>query len=153
MQGLWFTPDERALAALESHWGAFLPPGATLLRCSWLGDAFVATPAGPVYWLNTGTAECTQIAESVAEFEQALAMPSSDSWLLPALLQALRAEGKSAAEGECYTYAILPIFAEGKYEPWNFRPVPAWEHFEVTASLHHQVTDLPDGTRVRVVIK
>ena len=153
MQGLWFMPDERALEALESHWGASLPPGATLLRCSWLGDAFVVVPAGPVHWLNTGTAECTRIADSVAEFEHALATPAAKSWLLPALLQALQAEGKSAAKGECFTYAILPIFAEGKYEPWNFRAVPAWEHFEVTASLHRQVAHLPEGARVRVVIE
>ena len=152
MHDHWIQLDARGQAALETHWRHRFPPGATLLGCSAFGDPFLVAAAGEVHWLNTGTAECTRVAGSLAEFEAALQRQPA-SWLLPRLAAALEAEGKFLADGECFTYAILPVFAEGKYEPWNFRPVPAWQHFEVTAQVHGQLEGMPDGTKVRLRVE
>jgi hypothetical protein len=151
----WINLDARGEAALVTRWEHRIPPHARILRCTAFGDAFLESPDGGVHWLNTGTAECMQVAVSRLAFEQAIAEEGEApaSWLLPTLVDALEAEGKVLADGQCYTYAILPIFAEGKFEPWNFRPVPAWEHFEVTADLHRQLEGMPDRSRVRLRIE
>jgi hypothetical protein len=152
MQEPWIRLDEMGKSALSSHWDWALPAGARLLGCSRFGDAFLVAPNGTVHWLNTGTAEVCQVAASLDDFEKALASEASDLWFLPALVRELEASGKTLAEGECYGYAILPVFAEGKYEPWNFKPMPAGQHFEATASLHRQIAGLPDGARVRLAV-
>ena len=146
---LVFTPSSEALHELRTSWAWLLPADSEPVLFSILGDVFFRTDA--VYWLNTGTASITRVAETVEEFEAALPV-HGDDWFLPPLVQALHDQGKVPAAGECYTYAILPIFAEGKYEPWNFKPVPAAEHFAATAQAHRQVAELPEGAQVQLQV-
>jgi hypothetical protein len=124
-----------------------------VLFCNCFGDPFVIDEGGAVHWLDTGTATLTRVADSLPAFEASLAGEAARDWLLPDLVQALQGEGKSLGRDQCYTYAILPVFAEGKYETWNFKPVPLREHFEVTAELHRSIAPLADGTRVRLAIE
>ena len=146
---LTFTPSSEALHSLRSSWSWLLPLDAAPLLFSIFGDVFYQGCDGEVNWLNTGTAEITRVAGSSEEFKLILA-GECDEWFLPGLVEALHREGKVPAAGECYTYAILPIFTEGKLEPWNFKPVPASEHFQLTASIHQQVAALPDGQKVSI---
>lgn len=151
--GLTFTPDRAALEALRSDWGPMLPDPFAPLLFSVLGDVFFSDAAGKVFWLNTGTAEVVSVAASVGEFQRLLGTDRANEWFLPDLVEALHVAGKIPAAGECYTYAILPIFAEGKYEEWNFAPVPGHEHFSATAHQHEQLASLPDGTRVEISVQ
>ncbi|WP_419555327.1 hypothetical protein [Sphingobium yanoikuyae] len=48
-------------------------------------------------------------------------------------------------EGQCFTYVIPPVFAEGKYEVGNFAAVPMKEHFGLSSDLHRQMASLPEG--------
>ena len=47
---------------------------------------------------------------------------------------------------------MLPIFQEATYTVDNVVPLGMQEHFEVTADLHRQIADLPDGAQVRIEI-
>jgi hypothetical protein len=117
------------------------------------GDVFYQSPDAAVYWLNTGTADTQCVASDRAEFEAKLQSEESVDWLLPDLIEALEAEGKDRAPDHCYTYAILPIFAEGEFETWNFKPVPVSQHFGLTAQIHRQIAELPDGAQVEISIE
>lgn len=130
-----------------------LPVDFQPLLLSIFGDLFFSEDNGEVFWLNTGTAEVTAVAASVDEFQRLLETDQATDWFLPDLVEALHQAGKIPAAGECYTYAILPIFAEGAFEVWNFAPVPTHEHFAVTAQIHRKIADLPDGARVRISVE
>jgi hypothetical protein len=62
------------------------------------------------------------------------------------------AAGLTLRENQCYGYETPPIFREGKYEVENIFPISLAEHDSVLADMHGQIKDLPDGSRVRVVV-
>jgi hypothetical protein len=146
------TPDKDAIDALATSWSWCIGDAFTPLLFTALGDMFYEADEGGVYWLNTGTAEVERVADNVEAFNELLREEIADEWLLPPLIEALIEAGKVCAEGECYTYVTLPVFAEGEYTVENFNPVPAREHFELTGSVLQQLQDVPDGTNVNIDI-
>ena len=147
---LAFLPSDAALEELSEAWSWLLPEPVEPVTASALGDVFFQKGSEAVYWLNTGTAEITRIAESRAAFMELLKTEKADEWFMPGLIQELLNAGKHLKPDHCYTYAVLPIFKEGKYEVSNLNPVPAREHFGLTGTLHRQVNNLPDGAQVQV---
>ncbi|GAA0916721.1 DUF1851 domain-containing protein [Luteibacter anthropi] len=144
------TPDKAAIDALAESWRWRIGDAFTPLLFTALGDMFYEADEGGVYWLNTGTAEVEQVADDVEQFNALLREEVAEEWLLPPLVEALIEAGKPCAEGECYTYVTLPIFAEGEYSVENLNPVSALEHFELTGSILQQLQDVPDGTKVNI---
>ena len=145
---LSFLPSEEALSSLRNSWRWFLPEPFEPVMASTLGDVFFQQGTAEVYWLNTGTAEITRVANSRAEFLEMLGSEKADEWFLPHLIEELMAAGKFLKLDHCYTYVALPIFQEGKYEVSNLNPVPAAEHFDLTGKIHRQIRELPDGATV-----
>jgi len=146
---LTFEPTDDAIEQLAEAWAWRLKVPFRPVLFSTLGDMFFARDDGAVWWLNTGTAELTRVADSIEHFHERLATDVADEWFLPALIEKLQLAGKMREAGECYTYDTLPIFAEGKYEVDNLNPVSAAEHFELTGHIHRQIAELPDGAKVR----
>jgi hypothetical protein len=115
------------------------------------GDVFLKRP-DDVAWLNTGTGELTSVAKDEDEFRELLRGFARSDWFLPVLVASLHELGKRPGPGECFTYAIYPVFAEGQYVPENFTPVPPASHFGLSGDLHRQIQDLEDGAKVRVTV-
>jgi Domain of unknown function (DUF1851) len=149
---LSFLPSDEALAELYEAWAWFLPQPFEPVVVSTLGDIFFQQGTEAVFWLNTGTAEITQVAESRPHFLELLKGEDYDNWFLPNLIGKLKEAGKQLKPDYCYTYVTLPIFNEGTFEVSNLNPVPASEHFGVTGSLHHQLQGLPDGARIKLTV-
>ncbi|MET0935052.1 MAG: T6SS immunity protein Tdi1 domain-containing protein [Luteibacter sp.] len=147
------TPDKEAIDALAESWNWQLGNAFTPLLFTAFGDMFFEADAGGIFWLNTGTGDVERVAESVPGFNNLLREDVADDWLLPGLVEALIEAGKVRAEGECYTFVTLPIFAEGEYTVENLNPVPAKEHFQLTGAILEQIDDLPDGADVNFDVK
>ena len=145
---LTFEPTDDAIEQLAEAWAWRLRVPFRPVLFSTLGDMFFARDDGAVWWLNTGTAELTRVADSVDDFHEKLGGEIASEWLMPALVEQLHAAGKVPEPGECYTYVTLPVFAEGKYEVDNLNPVPAGEHFAVTGHILHEIAELPDGAKI-----
>jgi hypothetical protein len=149
---LSFLPSDDALAELYTAWKWFLPKTFKPIMTSTLGDVFFQHDGDAVFWLNTGTAEVTQLASSRAEFLELLKTDKADEWFMPGLVEELMAAGKILKPDHCYTYVILPIFKDGKYDVSNLNPVPAKEHFGATGTLHQQIREMPDDAKVKIEI-
>jgi len=147
---LTFTPDTEAVLTLRASWAWLLDKPYKPVLFSVLGDAFIQLESGVIQWLNTGTGEVEQIAQSWEQFRELLGTERANEWFLPALVEQLHAVGKVPAPGECYTYVTLPVFEEGKYEVPNLNPVPAKEHFALTGHVHHEIQSLPSGAKVKI---
>jgi hypothetical protein len=115
------------------------------------GDVFLRK-GGSVSWLNTGTGELSEVASSDDAFRDALSSGQVDDWFMPALVAALYRAGKRPGEGQCFSYTIFPIFAEGRYDADNIWVAPTKEHFGLSGDLHRQISALPDGGKVQMVI-
>ena len=148
---LTFTPNDEAIATLEKSWGSVIGEPFTPLLFSILGDMYYESNNG-VYWLNTGAGGTSRVADSSEEFQSLLGTELIDEWFLPPLVEQLYAAGKIPGPGCCYTPAILPVFAEGKYTVANLSPVSGKEHFALTAEVHSQIRPLADGTKVKLVL-
>jgi hypothetical protein len=147
---LTFTPDDEAVQELAAAWDWLIQEPFTPVLFSTLGDIFYRTQSDTVHWLNTGTGEISAVADSTEHFRERLGTEIADEWFMPALVEDLHAAGKIPGPGCCYTFTILPVFAEGRYEVTNLNPVPAKEHFALTGHMHRQIKSLPDGAQVRV---
>ncbi len=136
---LTFTPSEETVQQLAESWGWLIREPFVPVLFSVLGDVFIEPDSGGIWWLNTGTAEVTRVADTLDEFRERLGTEAADEWFMPVLVEALHAAGKAPEAGECYTYVTLPIFAEGKYEVGNLNPVPAGEHFALTGRILQEI--------------
>jgi hypothetical protein len=149
-QDLICLPDGEAVAALRKSWNWLLPEPWEPLLFSALGDVFLKQSSEEIFWLNCGTAELSRVAGNSGEFEAILGTAVADNWFMPDLIKELRFEGKIPSTGQCYTYAIFPIFSEGKYEAGNLNVVPCREHFNLSGCLHFQTARLADGQKVQI---
>ena len=146
-------PEDLALVALRSAWRWMIGDAWTPLLFSAIGDVFFEVPAGSVWWLSTATGSLEQVSDSQAEFRELLGTEKADEWFLPGLVDALRDQGKILRPDQCYTYTILPVFAEGSFSAGNMNPVSAAEHFALSGHVHEGIRQLPDRSNVRVTIK
>ncbi len=145
-----FTPSDESVQQLVESWGWLIREPFVPLLFSTLGDVFFQPDSGGVWWLNTGTAEVTRVADSAPQFRQLLETEAVDEWFMPGLIEQLHAAGKIPGAGECYTYVTLPIFAEGKYDVENLNPVPAHEHFSITGRILCEIKSLHSGAKVKL---
>ena len=144
------TPNQDAIERLAEAWAWLLKEPFRPVLFSVMGDMFFEPDSGGIWWLNTGTAEITRVADSIEHFHEQLRTELADEWLMPALVEQLHEAGKTPEPGECYTYVTLPVFAEGKYEVDNLNPVPAGEHFSMTGRILHEIDELPEGSKVKL---
>lgn len=130
------TPSDESVQQLATSWGWLIREPFVPVLFTALGDMFFQPDSGGIWWLNTGTAEVTRVADSVEQFRELLGTEVIDEWFMPGLIAQLHAAGKVPEKGECYTYVTLPIFEEGGYEVGNLNPVAADEHFMLTGDIH-----------------
>ena len=149
---LTFTPNEDAIDQLAASWAWLLKDPYSPVLFSVLGDVFFARDAGDVWWLNTGTAQVSRVADSIEHFDELLDTDIVEEWFMPLLVEHLHLAGKVPEPGECYTYVSLPIFPEGTYDAGNLNPVPAREHFAMTGHIHREIRDLPNGGKVKLTL-
>ena len=149
-----FEPGPALAAEIAAAWQWLMPGRWTPFLCSMIGGIFAEDEDGSVYWLESGTGLVERIAADREAFETVVKSDpdSVDEWFLPPLVERLHEAGKRPGPGECYFFTILPVFAEGKYEVGNMDIVPVREQFVGAASLHEQLSRVPDGGKVRIKI-
>ena len=149
---LTFTPSEEAVQRLAEAWRWKLNESYVPVLFSSLGDMFFQPEAGGVWWLNTGTADISKVADSVEQFREFLGSSLADEWFMPSLIEELILAGKILQAGQCYSYVFLPVFIEGKYEVGNLNPVSASEHFSITGHILSEIESLSPGDKVEIKI-
>jgi hypothetical protein len=96
--------------------------------------------------LERGAASISQIAASEEQFWREI-KDDADGWQLRPLVDACRALGKLLGSGQCYAFTTPPLLG-GDYVTDNIWVAPWSEWFSLTADLHQQTKDLPNGAPV-----
>jgi hypothetical protein len=154
-----FVPDEQVVAETIAAWKWLIPDPWKMLVCSMFGGIFFERHSGGVFWLECPTADIVRVANSAAEFHAYLGGPRDndwakqvEEWFLIDLVGRLHGAGKVPGPGQCYGLTILPVFEGGKYSAENVFVLPAREWLTLTASMHEQLREVPDGSQIRIKI-
>ena len=131
---------------------AWLLPGRefTLWLMNRFGDLFIVMDSGSVHLLHVCDGSAEKVAESREDFCRLVDEDNNgNDWFMIPFIDKLVAAGKLLKEGRCYSFVLPPVLG-GEYTVENTCDLNVEEHFSVYASIHHQIKDLPDGTRVRL---
>ena len=140
-------------AGLLSDWVPPLPPSFTVWMVNLFGDVFAVYNDGSVHMLDLGTGALERVADNREHFcDLADRDDNASDWLMIPLVDACRAAGLVLSSAQCYGFKIPPLLS-GKYEVDNVAPRDLAEYFASMADLVRQTKELPDGTKVEIVIK
>ena len=145
-----FLPDEVTTADL-SVWSDLLPDQPRLIGASLFADLFLADGKGAIHMLEASAASIRRIAGSEVEFRQRC-IEDEDGWLLRPLVERCVSAGKVPAATQCYAFTTLPLFG-GKYEVDNIWLCSWAEWIRYTAVVYSQTKDLPDGSKVKIIVQ
>ncbi|MDN3650083.1 DUF1851 domain-containing protein [Reinekea marina] len=113
-----------------------------------VGDAFLQSETGEIFWLITGSAEFEKVADSYEEFQGKLQDNELiHEWFLVPVVAQLKEQGATLEQGKLFGFKQLPVLG-GKYEPDNFELTDIEVHFAMSGQMNLQIKDLPDGTKV-----
>ncbi len=112
------------------------------------GDWFLASPDGQVYYLDLIEGTCSQIANSISEFERMmLELDKLDSWFMLAFCDALYNAGYVPNEDQCFGFKIPPKLGApidlSNMEVANLMAYQVWMS---------EVAKIPQGTQVDAVL-
>jgi hypothetical protein len=133
-------------------WAPPLPVEFTVWLVNRIGDVFVVFDDGSVHMLDVGAGLLTRCASSRDEFAELLDVGDhADRWLMIPVIDRCRAAGMALAANQCYGFKVPPMLGGG-YDSDNLEPTDVQVHYGLLADIFRQTKDLPDGTRVRVVV-
>jgi hypothetical protein len=139
---------------LLADWSWLLPDDEfTVWLMNRYGDLFIVLEDETVHMLDVGNGSFEQVAESRDDFCLKIDQGTNlNTWLMVPLVDRLVETGKLLQPDRCYSFIIPPILGGG-YTVANTATLNVKEHYGVYASIHNQIKDQPDGTRVRLRVK
>jgi Domain of unknown function (DUF1851) len=111
---------------------------------------FITLPDGSIHMLEVGSGELSRVADSRDDACAKIDEPGvAEEWLMIPVVDQLIASECVLCPGQCYSYKMLPVLG-GSYAPEGRALLPIREHFGAWGSLHHQISDLPDGAQIEI---
>ena len=133
----------------------WLLPGKefTLWLMNRFGELFIVMDSGSVHLLHVCDGSVEKVAESRDDFCRLVDEDNNaNDWFMIPFIDKLVAAGKLLKEGRCYSFVLPPVLG-GEYTVENTSDLNVEEHFSVYSSIHHQIKDLPDGSRVQLKVE
>jgi hypothetical protein len=154
-----FKLDAETTREASETWKWQIGEPSRFLLSSMFGGLFLEKRSGGVFWLECATGFIERVADDAEAFDRLLGGERDtswservDEWFLPAFVEELHEAGKKPGPDQCYGLTILPIFEGGRYVVENVFVTPRREWIGYTGSLHRQIQDLSDNTKVRIVV-
>lgn len=133
---------------------------AQVFRVTVFGDVFTQTPAGRIYWLDTGTGNYVEVAKNAEQWADRLKTHGFE-WFHWQTFSELRDLKVELAPGKVFSWQKFPMYG-GQETAANVDWVPTWAHLTASGrsarSLHDRAAGRPepkaeeDTTRYNVVI-
>jgi hypothetical protein len=131
---------------LLSDWRWLVPESLRPFSLTMFGDWFFEDSAGRVIFLDTVAAELSEIAPSRRAFLAERAKQENlDQWFMADLAMLCWERGLQPGPGQCLSFKIPPVLS-GPLEVDNIEVCDLMVHESITAQIHRQTKDLPEGT-------
>ena len=138
---------------LLADWSGMLPSSFTVWLVNRFGDVFVVFEDGSIHMLDVGIGAIKRVADDRDHFATLLDTgDNANNWFMIPLVDKCVAAGLYVGHDQCYGYKIPPILGAA-YTVENTFPIDLSEHFSFLADIHRQIKNLPDGTKVKIVVK
>jgi hypothetical protein len=135
-----------------SGWRWLVDGEPTPVLVTALGDVFVRTSSGEIWFLDTYRGLYELAARDDIAWRIALQDSSRrDEWFFPGLVASLRERDLCLVSGQCYSPVLAPVVG-GSMDPDNFECSPWLLHISLAGQLHEQSRTLPEGTPVKAFV-
>jgi hypothetical protein len=150
--GKWLNVDDLEVERLLSEWRWLCPAKMSLLARNLFGELFLMDETGLVFWLDTTVGELSKVANSKAEFlEMAETSQKRQEWFVEQEAGVYAELGLVPSSSQCIGFGVPAVFAEGGTPDTAF-VADIYEHISLLGDLHHQLSDLPNGSKVRLCV-
>ena len=141
------------LAPLLAAWKWLLTEPLQPFAMSYFGDWFLTRENGVVVMLDTVAGEVHELAPSRSSFESGLEDPeNADDWFMPDLAFASFRAGLKLEPGKCLSWKVPPVLS-GELAVDNLEVTDLAVHQHISAQIHQQTKDMPDGATIKLVKK
>ncbi len=138
---------------LLKDWRWLCPQPLKLIDRNAFGDLFLVDDAGEVFLLDVGAGSFSPIASSVIEFNHHLCDPAiRDDWFEEDTASLAATRGLIPGPAQCIGFPTPAVFAEGGNLNTAYI-VDIYDNVSFLGDIHRQIKDLPDGSKVQLVIK
>jgi len=145
----YFLVDHLVVERLLAEWRWLCPQPMSLVARNAFGDLFLREQEGRIFKLDVATGKMTRIAESVEEFRKVSRTEEKrKEWFLEADELAAAKRGLTPGKDQCIGFKIPLVFAESGSPGDAFLADP-YEQVSFLGNLHRQISELPDGAKVR----
>jgi hypothetical protein len=138
---------------LLGEWRWLCPEKMGLIARNAYGDLFLTNEGGAVFWLDVSGGKLSKIAVSEVEFRASAATKElRELWFAEADEERAALRGLIPNADQCIGFATPIVFKEASSgnKPYV---IDLYEGVSFLGHLHQQVRDVPDGGKVRLLIK
>jgi hypothetical protein len=151
--GNWFGVDYLDVERLLVEWRWLCSKPMTLIARNAYADLFLRDDSGEIYKLDVAVGKLAKVAGSESQFRELAATPEKrNEWFAEVDEQAAAARGLKPNATQCIGFSVPLVFAQGGSPRNTPYVVDLYEHVSFLGDLHRQISDVPDGGKVRLVI-
>jgi len=149
----WFGVDHLDVERLLAEWRWLCPKPMALIARNAFADLFLRDESGEIYHLDAAVGKLAKVADSEVQFRELAATPEKrNEWLAEVDEQAAAARRLNPNATQCIGFSVPLVFAQGGSPSNTPYVVDLYEHVSFLGDLHRQISEVPDGGKVRLVI-
>jgi hypothetical protein len=148
-----FDVEHLSVERLLKEWRWLCPQTVALLARSAFGDLYLRDESGRVLKLDVATSLIKEVADSESEFRKlASTKEKQEEWFATRDELAAARRGLNPSENQCIAFKIPLVFAESG-TPNNAYLADLYEYVSFLGEVHRQISELPEGSKVRLEFK
>ena len=146
----YFLVEHLSLERLLEEWRWLCPQTVALIARSAFGDLYLRDELGKILKLDVAIGQIKEVAESEAEFRRLAATKEKrEEWFAESDGLAASRQGLKPGAGQCVGFKTPVVFAESG-TPNNAYVADLYEYLSFLGELHRQISQLPEGSKVRL---
>ncbi len=148
-----FLVEHLSLEDLLKEWRWLCPQKVALVARNAFGDLYLRDESRKIWRLDVAVGEIKQVAESEIRFrELASTKEKREEWFAESDELAAARQGLTPGPNECVGFKTPLVFAESG-TPNNAYVADLYEYVSFLGKIHRQISQLPDGAKVRLEFK
>lgn len=148
-----FLVDHLSAERLLKEWRWLCPQAVSLVARSAFGDLYLRDESGRILRLDVAIGQIKEVAESESQFrELASTKEKREEWFAERDELAATRHGLKLGANQCIGFKTPLVFAESGV-PNNAYLADVYEYVSFLGELHRQLSELPDGAKVRLEFK
>jgi hypothetical protein len=146
----YFLVEHLSLERLLEEWRWLCPQIVVLIARNAFGDLYLRDEFGKILKLDVAIGQIKEVAESEAEFRRLAATKEKrEEWFAESDELAALRQGLKPGAGQCVGFKTPVVFAESG-TPNNAYVADLYEYLSFLGELHRQISQLPEGSKVRL---